>query len=338
MVLRPPVEPMLAQARDTLPGPGALPGGLAYEIKFDGYRAILYTPTAEPGPVLLQLRRGSLVQGRFPELVRAAADLPAGLVLDGEIVVWAGEQLSFEALQRRAASSGATAKRLAQVLPAHFIAFDVLQNDGQELLRVPYTDRRAQLESLFTTYSLTAPWTLCPMTTDVATAQEWLTSWTQVPGVEGLVIKGLQQNYAPGVRGWYKIRRRHTTEAIIGGITGTLRRPQSLVLGRYDDEGTLQPVGRSTPLRPAAAQQLAQHLVSGGGGHPWAGMRFTASWGSREPLDVTLVAPRLVAEIDADTVRDRGAWRHPVRFTRLRDDMAPDDAPRFGEGSTPASG
>ncbi|MEU6772641.1 hypothetical protein [Streptomyces sp. NPDC046759] len=56
--------------------------------------------------------------------------------------MWADEQLSFEALQRRAASSGRTAVRLAEELPAHFIAFDVLQADGQELLGEPYGRRR----------------------------------------------------------------------------------------------------------------------------------------------------------------------------------------------------
>ncbi|MER6976038.1 ATP-dependent DNA ligase, partial [Streptomyces carpinensis] len=112
MVLRPPVEPMLAQARDSLPPPSALPGDLVFQPKWDGFRAILFTPCPGPGSVLLQSRRGSLIQTRFPDLVRAATVLPDGLVLDGELVVWAGEQLSFEALQRRAASSGRTAARL----------------------------------------------------------------------------------------------------------------------------------------------------------------------------------------------------------------------------------
>src|SRR5687768_9711988 len=75
------------------------------------------------------------------------------------------------------------------------------------------------------------------MTTDPDVAQEWLGSWTEVQGVEGLVIKGLGQRYLPGARGWFKVRRRQTTEAVIGGVTGTLRRPQHLGrpphLGRF---------------------------------------------------------------------------------------------------------
>ncbi|MEU3629133.1 hypothetical protein [Streptomyces fradiae] len=46
-----------------------------------------------------------------------------------------------------------------------------------------------------------------------------------------------------------------------------------------------------------------------------------------------LVAPDVVAEVDADTAIDRGAWRHPLRFVRPRQDVAVDDVPRFGEGT-----
>ncbi|MEU3028052.1 hypothetical protein ABZ785_10075 [Streptomyces incarnatus] len=102
---------MLAQARDTLPPPSALPGDLVFQPKWDGHRAILFTPCPAPGPVLLQSRRGALIHARFPDLVRAAAALPDGLVLDGELIVWSGGSMSFEALQRRAVSSGPPARR-----------------------------------------------------------------------------------------------------------------------------------------------------------------------------------------------------------------------------------
>ncbi len=329
---------MLAQARDKVPAPGALPGQLVFQPKFDGYRALVFTPWPTPGPVLLQSRRGGLMQARFPDLVRAAEQLPDGLVLDGEMVVWAGDRMSFEALQRRAVSGGRTAARLANEMPAHFIAFDILQADGEELLNVPYGERRARLEHLFTDHQLTAPWTLCPETTDAATAQEWLTSWTRVPGVEGLVIRGSGQKYLPGARALYKVRRRDTTEAVIGAITGTMRRPQTLVLGRFDEAGSLRAVGRSVPLSPDAARQLAEHLVPVSARHPWEDVRFTTSWGSRTPLDIVLVEPLLVAEIVADTAQERGAWRHPVRFARLRLDVTVSDVPMFGASSEPAGG
>ncbi|MFJ3914424.1 ATP-dependent DNA ligase [Streptomyces vinaceus] len=81
--------------------------------------------------------------------------------------------------------------------PAYFVAFDVLQLDGQELLNRLYKERRALLERLFTDRALTAPWTLCPMTTDLAEAREWLQTWTDVSGVEGIVVKPLSSRYLP---------------------------------------------------------------------------------------------------------------------------------------------
>ncbi|WP_240805678.1 hypothetical protein [Streptomyces sp. A1547] len=80
MVLRPPVEPMLAQAAESVPGPAALRSGVAYEQKLDGHRALLFTAAEPGGLVLVQTRRGSLVQDRFPDLVAAAEQqLPHGL-------------------------------------------------------------------------------------------------------------------------------------------------------------------------------------------------------------------------------------------------------------------
>ncbi|MEV4442811.1 hypothetical protein AB0K09_28120 [Streptomyces sp. NPDC049577] len=85
--------------------------------------------------------------------------------MDGELVVWEADTLSFKALQRRASAGQRDVPRLAASMPAHFIAFEVLQLGGQELLNRPYGERRAVLEALFTERALAPPWTLCPMTT-----------------------------------------------------------------------------------------------------------------------------------------------------------------------------
>ncbi|MEW2373379.1 ATP-dependent DNA ligase [Streptomyces sp. NPDC006656] len=345
VVLTPPVEPMLAQAAEYVPGFGVLASGFAAEQKFDGHRTILFTPAGAGGRLLLQTRRGSLVQDRFPDLVAAATQLPDGLVLDGELVVWdpAAGRLSFEALQRRAAARGRTATALAAQTPAFFIAFDALQIDGTELLALPYAERRRRLEVLFAARALTAPWTLCPMTTDPDQAREWLEDWTQVPdaAIEGIVVKRMNQPYRPGVRdrAWTKIRRRNTSEAIIGAITATLARPQLLILGRYDATGHLRPIGRTVPLRTEAARTLAGQLTPAGPGHPWTGVGFSSAWGTRDVLDTTLVRPVLVAEISTDTSVDRGGiYRHPIRYVRLRADMSVDDVQRFGAGPAAAAG
>ncbi|MGW7027128.1 hypothetical protein ACWGFX_08065 [Streptomyces xanthophaeus] len=149
------------------------------------------------------------------------------------------------------------------------------------------------------------------------------------------------QHYRPGARdrAWTKIRRRNTTEAVIGAITGTLARPQLLVLGRHDATGRLRSVGRTVPLRPDAARTLAEQLTPAGPGHRWTGARFSPAWGTRDVLDTTLVQPDLVVEISADTSVDRGGvCRHPIRCVRLRLDASADDVPRFGGGPAAATG
>ncbi|MFD9560350.1 ATP-dependent DNA ligase [Streptomyces sp. NPDC059990] len=332
---------MLAQAAEAIPPVRPRAAAVAYEQKLDGHRMLVFTPAGPGGRVLLQTRRGSLVQDAFPDLVAAAEQLPHGLVLDGEVLVWDLREgrLSFEGLQRRAAARARTAPALAVRLPAYYVAFDLLQEDGVELLTLPQRERRRRLERLFADRVLTAPWTLCPMTTDVATAREWLESWTDVSGVEGLVIKSLTGRYTPGSRGWTKVKRRDTTEAIIGAITGTLTRPQLLVLGRHDAAGRLRTVGRTVTLRPDQARHVAEHLTPADPGHPWAGARFASAWGRRDVLDVTVVRPDLVAEISADRSVDHGGvHRHPVRFTRLRLDVGVEDVPRFGAGPAAAAG
>ncbi|MEV4442565.1 ATP-dependent DNA ligase, partial [Streptomyces sp. NPDC049577] len=113
---------------------------------------------------------------------------------------------------------------------------------------------------------------------------------------------------------------------------------QLLLLGRYDDTGRLRPVGRTSSLKAEAARQLAGQLRPAGPGHPWVGMRFSAAWGSREALDVVLVVPELVAEVQADTSIDSGTHRHPLRLVRVRTDVTPEDVPRFGEGARPSAG
>jgi hypothetical protein len=68
--------------------------------------------------------------------------------INGELVVWDGERLSFEALQRRAISGSRTAQQLAAQMPAYFIAFDALQIEGRELLTEPYDATAARHDHL----------------------------------------------------------------------------------------------------------------------------------------------------------------------------------------------
>ncbi|WP_223733396.1 ATP-dependent DNA ligase [Streptomyces purpurogeneiscleroticus] len=226
---------MLARPVDVF----ALSAGWVVESKWDGFRVLL---AHDQEQTLLCSRHGTALTPGFPELVAAAAQLPYDVVLDGELVIGADVRLAFEYLTRRLNRRPATAARLAEQHPAHFVAQDV------DLTARTYVERRAALEALFAEYGLGPPWTLCPMTTDEATARQWL-SWSAV-GIEGVVFKRQQQPYLPGKRagGWRKYGVREFTEAIVGAVTGFLRRPGTLLLGRFDAAGRLRYVGRTTQL------------------------------------------------------------------------------------------
>jgi hypothetical protein len=100
---------------------------------------------------------------------------------------------------------------------------------------------------------------LTPATTDPAVARTWMRAHTGT-GLEGVVAKRLDQPYRPGRRGWQKLRTRLTAEAVVGGITGPLKVPRELILGRPDDTGRLRIVGRTTPLRSPTAARLGALL------------------------------------------------------------------------------
>ncbi|MFG2638890.1 ATP-dependent DNA ligase [Streptomyces sp. NPDC048362] len=220
--------------------------------------------------------------------------------------------------------------RAAEQWPAQFVAFDLLRMSGTDTTAWPYMRRRAALEELFTTRGLSAPWVLCPSTTDPRVVREWLT-WGSVR-LEGVVFKRLTDPYRPAVRGWRKYKTRITTEAIVGAVTGPLTAPRTLLLGRYDTGGHLQYTGRTTTLAGTTARAAAALLTPAAGGHPWMGWTFPAGWGSRQLLDVNLVAPDLVVEVGIDVARDAGGrWRHPARFHRIRAELHPMHVPKLGK-------
>ncbi|MEV7076616.1 ATP-dependent DNA ligase [Streptomyces sp. NPDC093990] len=315
-----PPEPMLAALT---PSP-QLRAGWAAEPKWDGFRAVV---SVDQGQVVLRSRRGTQMAAAFPEIVAGAGQLPDATAFDGELVVWENGRLAFERLQERLHRRGAGAARAADLWPAHFVAFDLLRLAGTDTTAWPYQRRRAALESVFAARRLTAPWTLCPSTTNPEVVAQWLT-WGPV-GMEGVMFKRLTDSYRPSARGWLKYKPIETSEAIVGAVTGLPTAPRSLLLGRYDTGGHLHYVGRTTTLTATVGRAIAP-LLTPAAAHPWTGWSFSAGWGSRQRLNVTLVEPELVVEVDVDVARDAsGRWRHPARWHRSRPDLTPADAPTF---------
>lgn len=130
-------------------------------------------------------------------------------------------------------------------------------------------------------------------------------------GIGGLVAKAADGPYRPGRRDWVKVKSRETTEVIIGAVTGSLERPDTIVVGLMAD-GVLTIVGKSTPLSTSQARSLAAVLTPAGADHPWPDEVSSSRFGSsRARLVLTKVEPVIVAEVLADSALQAGAYRHP---------------------------
>ncbi|WP_328432702.1 MULTISPECIES: ATP-dependent DNA ligase [unclassified Streptomyces] len=241
--------------------------GCAAEPKWDGFRALV---SVDAGRVVLRSRRGTEMGPSFSEVVAGAVQLQDATALDGELVVWdASGRLAFDWLQNRLARRGAAAARAAEEWPAHFVAFDLLRLSGTDTTSWLYRRRRAALESVFAARRLSAPWALCPSTTEADVVREWLT-WASV-GMEGVVFKRLNDAYRPSARDWQKYKFRETSEAIVGAITGSLVAPRTLLLGRYDTQPSVRrphhhprPGGRCCgrwPTRSGTGRSSVDRLV-----------------------------------------------------------------------------
>jgi|tagenome__1003787_1003787.scaffolds.fasta_scaffold19948670_1 bifunctional non-homologous end joining protein LigD len=167
--------------------PGSLPLSSAhvFELKFDGFRAIVSTEAE----LDVRSRRGWNMTALLPEL----RSLPAGLVLDGELIAFNDGRPSFPRLSARLLHKEGH-------IPIAFVVFDVLARNGRRLLLEPYTARRQLLETL----PLPAPAVVAPVYDD----GEALFAGVQAEGLEGIVAKRRDGIYRPGERGWIKIKNR----------------------------------------------------------------------------------------------------------------------------------
>jgi len=298
---------------------------LAWEPKWDGYRAAAVVD----GTVSLRSRRGTALGPVFPEIGAAVAEhFPPLTAVDGELVRWQDGRLDFELLGRRFAAGPRRARELAAEFPAHLVVFDLLWDRGRDLRHEPLRERRRSLEALMAEVPAASALTLCPQTTDLEVAREWL-STLPAAGIEGVVGKSLGAPYPEGRRDWIKVKTFDSLDLIVGAVTGTLHEPDRLVLGRYTDEGVLRIVATSAPLPPAVRDQVTALLVPAGPDHPWP-EDIHLGWG-RPPTSITRVEPRLVVEVAADPARSGHRIRHLVKVLRLRIDLEPMRLPRLAD-------
>jgi ATP-dependent DNA ligase len=332
-VIPPPVEPMLAKAAETLPAGE----GFLYEPKWDGFRAIVFRGA---GKVFIQSRDLRPLDRYFPELhdifLRA---LPDGCVVDGEIVIATPDGLDFEALQLRLHPAASRAARLAKETPASFVAFDALAIEGRDVRDEPQRVRRAHLERLLE--GVEPPIHLTPLTRDRELAAEWLQQF-EGAGLDGVVAKPEDGTYAPGKRIMIKVKHARTADCVVAGFRWHKSGKDavgSLLLGLYDDRGSLQHVGVTAAFTMAVRKQLAVELAplrrNALDGHPWRAWAETdgeftrmpggqSRWSAGKDLSWEPLRIERVCEVKYDHLQGN-RFRHATLFLRWRPDKAAAD-------------
>jgi len=310
-------EPMPSSIVPMLARSGELPEderGWAFEIKWDGVRAIAY---CEPGRVRLQSRNLNDITASYPELGRLARALGArSAVLDGEIVAFdARGRPSFETLQQRMhVSSASQAGRLARQSPATYVIFDLLWLDGRSLMALPYRQRRELLAGLgLAGASWQTPENMLGGGTELLGA-------TAAQGLEGIIAKRLDSDYQPGLRtrSWLKVKSFGRQEFVVGGwMPGKGRRAGgvgALLLGVYERGGTLRYVGRVGSGFSEPELDRLQALLA-----PLQRDTSPFNAGARPPRDARFCEPELVVEVQFSEWTRSGSVRQPS-YKGLRED------------------
>ncbi|MGE2736612.1 ATP-dependent DNA ligase [Mycolicibacterium vaccae] len=329
----PPVSPMLAKPVAEVPGD---PTDYLYEPKWDGFRSILFRDGDE---VELGSRKERPMTRYFPELVEAAhAELPPRCVIDGEIVIAVDDRLDFEALQLRLHPAASRVRMLAEQTPAEFIAFDLLALDDVDYTGRPFAERRAVLTDALAGAGTSIH--LTPSTTDPAVARRWFTEF-EGAGLDGVIAKPRDLTYQPDKRVMFKLKHRRTADCVVAGYRPHKSGPDavgSLLLGLYDDDGSLASVGVIGAFPMARRRELVTELaplVTTFDQHPWDWAAQAAAdpelarrygggsrWNAGKDLSFVPLRPERVVEVRYDHMEGH-RFRHTAQFSRWRPDRDP---------------
>src|SRR6185503_3475701 len=247
---------MLSASADALPAGE----GWHFEPKWDGFRTLVFK---DGGEILLQSRDLKPMNRYFPELIAPLeAALPERCVVDGEIVIVGDDGLDFEALLLRIHPAESRVKLLAKQTPASFVAWDLLAIGDEDLREAPLEERRVRLERALK--SASPPVHLTPATRDRALAEDWFRRF-EGAGIDGVMAKRLDSPYRPGERTMIKVKHARTADCVVAGFrwhkNGAGTMVGSLLLGLYDDKGTLHHVGVAAAFTTAVRKQLVEELA-----------------------------------------------------------------------------
>lgn len=316
--------PMLAKSVPAVPDPARTPGGLSFEPKWDGFRALVSWDGTD---VEIGSRGSKPLTRYFPELVDAFSRLlPEPCLIDGEIVVATdagdGQRLQWEALSQRIHPAASRVALLSEQTPAMFIAFDLLARGDRDLRDEPFAVRRAELVDLL--QAVPDPLHVTRATDDVETARRWLAEF-EGAGLDGVVAKPLAQPYAPGKRTMFKIKHARTADVVALGyrIHKSGSGVGSLLVGLYDDDGELHGVGGVAAWSDKRRQELVAELEPlverDAAGAAVTGESDRSRFAASKDVSFVKLRPELVLEVRYDQLEGR-RFRHTVQFERWRPD------------------
>ena len=301
------VTPMAAHVVRQLPDGDAW----VYEVKFDGYRALLLKNGAL---VRIRSRNDKDLTGSYPAVAKAAGRLRATTaVVDGELVaVDAGGRPSFQALQHRQAHPGHTVV---------FYGFDLLHLDGEDVTGRPLAERRALLPAV-----LKGSGILLSEALGGTVAQ--ITDAVRALGLEGVIAKRKDSRYAAGERSaaWQKLKLDRQQEFVVGGYRPGPYGIDALLVGYYED-GALRFAGKvRAGFTPHLRREVAGHVQR----HHAARCPFgdlptarSSHWGggvtAEQMAEMQWLKPVVVAQIRFVEWTGDGHLRHAA-FLGLRGD------------------
>jgi bifunctional non-homologous end joining protein LigD len=225
------IKPMLATLVDK---PFSDPDWL-FELKLDGYRAI---GAKRQEKIQLYSRSGQDFRAKYAPIAEALEKLPAGTIVDGEIVVIDKEgKPHFNWLQNWQSQPAGDLR---------YFVFDLLWLQQKDVRHLPLSDRKELLKSLLQTLPAGTP---LVFNDHVMERGEDLFAQIQKQALEGIVAKRAGSKYQAGERtgNWLKIKTSLRQEVVIGGFTepkGSRKYLGSLLLGLYE-KGQLKYVGHS---------------------------------------------------------------------------------------------
>jgi DNA ligase D-like protein (predicted ligase) len=306
---------MAARVVDKLPE-GA---GWTYEVKFDGYRALLMKDDERAH---IRSRNDKDLTHAYPSVAAAGRRLHAKqAVVDGEIVaVDANGRPSFQALQHRAAHPGHAIV---------FYAFDLLHLNGADLTGEPLRERRAKLAGVLDDSGILLSVEL------PGTTQQVIEAVTSL-GLEGVIAKRTTSRYTPGERNtaWVKLKLDRQQEFVIGGYRPGPHGVDALLVG-YHEGGALRFAGKVragfTPHVRREVFALLEPLELNRCPFVDLPNSKTSHWGggvtSEQMSEMRWVKPTMLAQIRFVEWTADGHLRHAA-FLGLRADKAARDIRR----------